>query len=167
MDIYDKCYIDGQWVTPLSSKPFELVNPATEMPFATVSLAGVEDVDRAVKAARAAFPSFSTTSKAQRLEWLEKIIELLAERESEFEAAITVELGTPRSVKIHAGRVAGVVQTGRGDASRLRFRDGARRKHRATRADRCLRAHHGVELAAATHRDQALDGACCGLHGRR
>ena len=103
MDMYDKCYIDGQWVKPLSSKPFELVNPATEAPFATVTLAGIEDVDRAVKAARAAFPSFSSTSKAQRLEWLEKIIGLLAERESEFEAAITVELGTPRSVRIHAG----------------------------------------------------------------
>ena len=102
MKSYDKCYIDGQWVAPLSATKFELMNPATETPFATVSLAGEEDVDRAVQAARKAFPAFSSTSKAERLAVLERIVELLSARESEFEAAITLELGTPRSVKIHA-----------------------------------------------------------------
>ena len=101
MKKYDKCYIDGEWVTPASSKSFELVNPATETPFATVSLAGVEEVDRAVKAARRAFPSFSKTTKADRIALLERIVKLIEEREAEIDAAITMELGSPRSAKLH------------------------------------------------------------------
>ncbi len=102
MKNYDKCYIDGEWVAPIASKPFDLIDPATETPFATVSLASVDDVDRAVKAARRAFPSFSSTPKAERIALLERIVELMSKREAEIEAAITQELGTPRSVKIHA-----------------------------------------------------------------
>jgi aldehyde dehydrogenase (NAD+) len=103
MDTYTKCYIDGQWVTPLSSRPFELVDPATEVPFATVSLAGVEDVDRAVKAARTAFTSFSQTSKAERIALLERIVEVFLAREKDLAAAITRELGAPKSLKLATG----------------------------------------------------------------
>ncbi|HXX85416.1 MAG TPA: aldehyde dehydrogenase family protein [Casimicrobiaceae bacterium] len=101
MKTYDKCYIDGQWVEPVRSTKFELVNPSTEVPFATVSLASAEDVDRAVKAARRAFPAFSGTSKEERIALLERIIEFLAAREPDIEAAITLELGSPRGVKMH------------------------------------------------------------------
>ena len=103
MKTYDKCYIDGQWVAPIASTKFQLLNPATETPFATVSLGGVADVDRAVSAARRAFASFSNTSKAERIALLQRIVELMTAREDEIEAAITEELGTPRSVRIHAG----------------------------------------------------------------
>ena len=101
MKRYDKCYIDGEWVKPLASRDFELINPATEAPFACVSLADAEDVERAVKAARRAFPSFSTTRKKERIALLERIVELLAARESEIEDIITLELGSPRNVKMH------------------------------------------------------------------
>lgn len=102
MKIYDKCYIDGQWVDPIiSKKKFELINPATETPFASVCMAGVEDVDRAVQAARKAFPSFSSTSKAERIALLERIVEVLSAREAEIEAAISLELGSPGRVSLH------------------------------------------------------------------
>ena len=101
MKTYDKCYIDGQWVEPIRSTKFELVNPSTEVPFATVSLASADDVDRAVKAARRAFLSFSSTAKEERIALLERIIALLAAREPDIEAAITLELGSPRGVKMH------------------------------------------------------------------
>ena len=78
MKHYDKFYIDGQWVEPLTSrKTFDLVNPATEETFATVSLGGTDDVDRAVRAARAAFPVFSATSKADRVALLQQIVQAL------------------------------------------------------------------------------------------
>ncbi len=48
-----------------SSRTLELLNPATEAAFATVSLGGAEDVDRAVKAARDAFPSFSLSGSSR------------------------------------------------------------------------------------------------------
>jgi betaine-aldehyde dehydrogenase len=47
--------IDGEWVEARSGRTFEIMNPATAEPMATVPDAGAEDVDRAVKAARRAF----------------------------------------------------------------------------------------------------------------
>lgn len=99
MKNYDKCYIDGAWVAPTSSTPFQLVNPATEEVFATVQLAGAEDVNRAVKAARRAFDSFSRTSRTERLELLQAIVVRFVQREAEVAEAITREMGAPRSAK--------------------------------------------------------------------
>ena len=47
--------IDGEWVEARSGRTFEVMNPATAEPMATVPDAGAEDVDRAVKAGRRAF----------------------------------------------------------------------------------------------------------------
>jgi betaine-aldehyde dehydrogenase len=47
--------IDGEWVEARSGRTFEVMNPATAEPMATVPDAGAEDVERAVKAARRAF----------------------------------------------------------------------------------------------------------------
>ncbi|MGF6814715.1 aldehyde dehydrogenase (NAD+) [Paraburkholderia atlantica] len=102
MRSYEKCYINGEWVSPLTSNIWTLVNPATEEPFATVALAGAEDVDVAVKAARAAFPSYSNTSRAERVDLLEAIIERFIRREQDLAEVVTLELGTPVSQKIHA-----------------------------------------------------------------
>ncbi|MGF6382028.1 aldehyde dehydrogenase family protein [Paraburkholderia atlantica] len=102
MRSYEKCYINGEWVSPLTSNTWTLVNPATEEPFATVALAGAEDVDVAVKAARAAFPSYSNTSRAERVDLLEAIIERFIRREHDLAEVVTLELGTPVSQKIHA-----------------------------------------------------------------
>jgi aldehyde dehydrogenase (NAD+) len=102
MRSYEKCYIKGEWVSPLTSKVWTLVNPATEEPFATVALAGAEDVDLAVKAARSAFRSYGNTSKAERVELLEAIIDCFVRREQDLADVVTLELGTPVSQKIHA-----------------------------------------------------------------
>lgn len=102
MKHHNKFYIDGQWVDPISSRPFELINPATETPFATVSLGSVEDVNRAVAAARRAFPVFSKTTKAERIALLERIIERFQARENDILAAVTQELGAPKILKAHA-----------------------------------------------------------------
>jgi aldehyde dehydrogenase (NAD+) len=98
---YRKFYIDGEWVDPLASTDFDVVNPATEETFARISLGGAEDVDRAVRAARGAFASFSTTPKEYRIALLKRIVEAISAREPELAAAVTDELGTPINVKIH------------------------------------------------------------------
>ena len=50
-----KSYIAGRWVLPVtSSEVFEAINPANEEVARRVALCGPDDVDRAVKAARAA-----------------------------------------------------------------------------------------------------------------
>jgi aldehyde dehydrogenase (NAD+) len=100
MKSYDKCYVDGQWLEPLSSRPFALINPATEEVFASVSLAGVDDVDSAVRAARRAFASFRRTSKEERIALLQRIVTCFENREREVAAAITEELGAPVSTNL-------------------------------------------------------------------
>lgn len=92
---YHQFYIDGKWVYPISSRPFELVNPATEVPFAKVSLGSQADVDRAVVAARAAFGSFGRTSKAERISLLHAIVARFEVRRKDVADAITEELGAP------------------------------------------------------------------------
>jgi len=102
MRSYEKCYINGEWVHPVAPREWTLVNPATEEPFATVALAGAGEVDAAVRAARAAFKSFGTTTKADRVALLERIIDHFTRREQELAETVTLELGTPISQRIHA-----------------------------------------------------------------
>ena len=64
MENLQKFYINGEWVTPLSSDTMPVMNPATEAQIGTVALGNAADVDRAVAAAAATFESFSQTSKA-------------------------------------------------------------------------------------------------------
>jgi aldehyde dehydrogenase (NAD+) len=99
MKNYDKSYIDGAWVAPASPVPFELVNPATEKPFATVQLAGAHEVDLAVQAARRAFASYSRTTRKERIDLLQAIVAKFMQREAEVAEAITLEMGAPRSNK--------------------------------------------------------------------
>jgi aldehyde dehydrogenase (NAD+) len=106
MKHYGKFYINGLWVEPIESRTFELINPTTEQPYATVALGGKADVDRAVEAARAALPAFSAQSKQQRVELVERIIEVYSARMGDISAALTVEMGAPRSLEHHV--VAGL-----------------------------------------------------------
>ncbi len=75
MQNYDKFYINGQWVAPAQPKMLDVINPATEQAVASIAMGNADDVDRAVAAAKAAFDSFSQTSREERIALLEKIIE--------------------------------------------------------------------------------------------
>ena len=65
-------YIGGQWVDPATSETLEVINPATEQPITSIAVGQDQDVDAAVAAARSAFDAFSQTSKAERLELLDR-----------------------------------------------------------------------------------------------
>jgi aldehyde dehydrogenase (NAD+) len=67
-------YIDGRWVEPLGGKIVDIINPATEQPAGQITLATPANVDRAVKAARKAFVSFSRSSRQERLDLLSSIL---------------------------------------------------------------------------------------------
>ena len=62
-----KFYIDGQWVDPVAPKTLGVVNPSTEEVFASISLGSAADVDRAVAAARKAFPEYSAQTREYRV----------------------------------------------------------------------------------------------------
>lgn len=88
-------YIDGAWVEPVAARPFPLIDPATETAFGTLALGSAEDVDRAVRAARAAFPAFSETAPAARVALLRRILALFEERFETFAETIRQEMGSP------------------------------------------------------------------------
>ncbi|MPS26678.1 MAG: aldehyde dehydrogenase family protein [Alcaligenaceae bacterium] len=90
-----KFYIDGAWVDPVAPKSLEVVNPATEERFARISLGAAEDVDRAVRAARRAFPAYAGTTVRERLGWLERIVAGFRARLPELARTMTLEMGAP------------------------------------------------------------------------
>ena len=91
-----KFYIDGKWVAPLGAKTIDVINPATEEVIGRVSLGTKEDVDRAVSAARKAFPSYSQTTKQQRVALIEKIMACYQERIGELAESVSAEMGAPK-----------------------------------------------------------------------
>ena len=90
-----KFYIDGQWVDPAEQWTLNVENPATEEAVGRIALGSATDVDRAVKAARNAFASWSQTSREDRLAVLGRIVEEYKARFDDLAAAITEEMGAP------------------------------------------------------------------------
>ena len=80
---YNTFYIDGHWVEPTAPKRYSVINPATEVEIAAISLGSVIDVNRAVAAARKAFEFYSLIPPAERLEQLERIAEVYRRRMDE------------------------------------------------------------------------------------
>ena len=103
-----KFYINGAWVDPIAPHPFDVINPATEEPITQISLGSAADVDRAVAAAKAAFPAYSRTSKEERVALLEKIVEAYKARYAEIAAAISSEMGAPAWLATRAQAATGV-----------------------------------------------------------
>lgn len=101
----DKCYIDGRWVAPQEASIIELVNPATESVLGRLTLGGAADVDVAVGAAKAAFPSYSRFTVGERIGLLEEILSVYNRRYDEVADAICLEMGAPVSFA-HAGQAA-------------------------------------------------------------
>lgn len=90
-----KFYIDGAWVDPVAPNPIAVIDPATGSAFTEISGGAKADVDRAVAAARAAFPAFARTSKAERLALLKRCLEIYNRRYNEIAEACTREMGAP------------------------------------------------------------------------
>jgi aldehyde dehydrogenase (NAD+) len=105
---YLKFYINGKWVDPVSPKSLDVINPATESVAGRISMGGAADVDRAVKAARAAFGSYSQTSVDERVALLERIVAEYKNRYADMAAAITEEMGAPTALAKEAQAAMGL-----------------------------------------------------------
>ena len=90
-----KMWIGGNWVEAESGKTYPVYNPATELEVAQVPLGGQAEVDKAVAAARKAFPIWSTKSQAERSQLVLKLAALLRENAKEIGEIDTLEHGTP------------------------------------------------------------------------
>jgi aldehyde dehydrogenase (NAD+) len=92
----DQFYIGGQWTAPTpGATTMDIVNPATEGVIGKLALGTTADVDRAVAAARAAFPTWSATSREQRVAVLKRVIEVYKARMDEMGVAIHEAIGAP------------------------------------------------------------------------
>ncbi|MEX2298863.1 MAG: aldehyde dehydrogenase family protein [Dongiaceae bacterium] len=103
-----KFYINGAWVDPVTPATLDVINPATEEAFTKISVGSSADVDRAVKAARAAFPSFSQTGKQERLALLHRILEIYLKRKEDVALAISDEMGAPMGLARNAQAPVGL-----------------------------------------------------------
>jgi len=86
-------FIDGRHVAGVSKRSTDGYNPSSGKIITTIPLAGKEDVDTAVAAARAAFPAWSETAPLKRARILFKFKALLDEHADELAAIITREHG--------------------------------------------------------------------------
>ena len=105
-------YIDGQWVDPAEARTMDVVNPATEEVYGRISIGSAADVDRAVAAASRAFKSYSQTSREQRLELLQAILDVFKRRSDEVAEAIMDEMGAPWGLAKHAQAASGTQHIG-------------------------------------------------------
>ena len=92
-----KMLIGGEWVDAGSGKTFVTVNPSTGEDLASVPLSSDADVDKAVKAARAAFAGWSKLKQSDRSDMLRKVASLIRENARELAHYDTAEHGTPYS----------------------------------------------------------------------
>ncbi|MEC8717269.1 MAG: aldehyde dehydrogenase family protein [Pseudomonadota bacterium] len=108
MDNAKKFYSNGEWVDPIGTETMDVINPATEEPICAIALGNSADVDRAVAAAKAAFETFSQTTREERIALLEKIIECYKARMGDIAAAVSQEMGAPVGLANAAQAPAGL-----------------------------------------------------------
>jgi acyl-CoA reductase-like NAD-dependent aldehyde dehydrogenase len=95
MPVHDRLYVGGQWVQAGGSDSIAVENPYPEEVIANLPAGDAADVDRAVAAARDAFPGWAATPVAQRIALLDAVAARLSDRGDELAVIITSEVGTP------------------------------------------------------------------------
>ncbi|MDK9696549.1 MAG: aldehyde dehydrogenase family protein [Siculibacillus sp.] len=117
-----KFYIDGAWVAPLVSRTLEVIDPSDESVAAVISLGSAADVDRAVAAARRAFPAWAATPLAERRAALVRLEEVYRAHHDEMAEAISKEMGAPIDFARRAQAAAGIEEIQGALAALDRFR---------------------------------------------
>ena len=102
---YDRLLLGGAWAPPESADRIDVVDPSTEEVIGHVPRGTAADVDRAVHAAREAFPTWSGRPLAERAAFLRALREGIRESSAELAEAITREMGAPikMSTRIQVG----------------------------------------------------------------
>jgi len=93
--VRDSFYINGEWVKASSKETLEVTTSGTGELYATIPAGTVDEANRAVEAAAAAFSGWASTSPKERGEFLLRISEKLAERSDEIALTIANEVGMP------------------------------------------------------------------------
>ncbi len=86
-------YVGGEWVDVEGTRTLPVRNPATEQVLAHVPMSTPADLDRAVRAAQAAFPAWRATPPVERARCLFQLKFLLEQHAEELAATVTREHG--------------------------------------------------------------------------
>ncbi|BEL03754.1 aldehyde dehydrogenase family protein [Actinoplanes sichuanensis] len=114
----NRIFVNGAWVPSTGTETLTVINPVTEEPVATIPAGTAEDVDKAARAAAAAFPAWSRTTVDERIAMLDKLATLTAERADEITRAIVSEIGQPARIA-HESQAAAAVEDLRSIAESL------------------------------------------------
>ncbi|MDN3354921.1 aldehyde dehydrogenase family protein [Actinomadura sp. DC4] len=104
-------WIDGEVASAESPETIAVVNPANEKVVAATPAGTAADVDRAVAAARAAFPGWAATPPADRAAVVGRIADGLQARVEEIADVITAEMGAPLTLSRAAQATLPIVVT--------------------------------------------------------
>jgi aldehyde dehydrogenase (NAD+) len=88
-------YVNGAWVPSQDGREHHVIDPATEEAVVAIALAGPEDVDRAVAAAKAALPAWRATEPGARRALVEGLLEQYRRRKEDLAQAVSREMGAP------------------------------------------------------------------------
>ncbi|MEV6982203.1 aldehyde dehydrogenase family protein [Sphaerisporangium sp. NPDC051017] len=104
-------YVQGTWADSASGEAVEVIDPATEKVIGHVPAGSAADVDRAVAAAREAFPAWAATTPAERGKLLRSAADLLKARAEEVARTIATDMGAPYglALKVQTLMPAGVL----------------------------------------------------------
>jgi aldehyde dehydrogenase (NAD+) len=95
VNVHERLYVNGKWVQPTGTGMLDVINSTTEEIMGRVPEGTVEDINRAVAAARTAFESWSVTLPDERADFLQKISARLSSRQTEIASIIASEVGMP------------------------------------------------------------------------
>src|SRR5260370_4207895 len=93
---FDRAYINGKFVTPHGTQVVDLVNPTNNTVIGKVTMADEIDTRQAIAAARAAFSTFSQSSKEYRMDCLQRLHDAVARRMDQLVDATVLEYGAPQ-----------------------------------------------------------------------
>jgi aldehyde dehydrogenase (NAD+) len=105
VQVRDKIYVDGSWIPSTGKGSIEVTDSTSEEVMATIPEGTAEDVDKAAKAAKRAFQSWSQTAVEERSKYLTRITEGLQSRMDDIANIVSHEVGMPKnlSMMIQAG----------------------------------------------------------------
>jgi acyl-CoA reductase-like NAD-dependent aldehyde dehydrogenase len=90
-----KMWINGDFVDTNTDEVIEVINPATEEVLDAVPAGGAEDVERAVSAAKVAFPAWRRITAVERANLLHQAACKMREHFAELSRLLTLEEGKP------------------------------------------------------------------------
>ncbi len=88
-----KMYVDGKLV--VGNLTANIINPANNLIAGDIAVAGLQQAESALQAAKAALPMWSTTPVAERVEWMGKLLDAVIMNETHLRECIHLEMGKP------------------------------------------------------------------------